>query len=329
MTQIEDFKKGIHSRPFSNQLKAYSEFPQVEWDYGGKLTSVINISTTDQWPVKIGDISSWQGEVDFKKLATQVQVVILRAMYGLNSVDTKLDTYYRGAKDNGIEVMLYHYMKPNLDWLTQVNNFIGLEKNYPALAMWGDLEENGGLNKLALDSWAYKYFTKLVGYKNRNGIYSSAGFMNGNMNNPALFSNMNLWVAAWTTASYPILPIGFSMYELWQWSSKGNGSTYGVSSTYIDLDRSRLNIDQFNIRYGTNIQPIGGIPIPPPVESFPKKVISTTDVNVRTSPNAISDKNKIGAIPQGTILDAISLSTDPNWYTVLAYVNKNYFKDFI
>jgi len=334
MTQNEIFIPGIHSRPFSTELNAYSDFFGVEWDYGGKLTAHIDKLTIDQWPVKIVDLSFWQDTIDFKKLATKVQVVVLRALYGNKTVDSKLDEYYKGAKDNGLAIMLYHYLKPDLDWSKHADAFIAIEKNYPSSFMWADLEENGGLGKTALESWIKKYSDKVLQYK-PVGFYSSKGFLDSNLGKTNWLKNLPLWIAAWTTASQPAMPLEYiditnpKTWKLWQWSSKGDGKTYGVSSAYIDLDRYNGTIEQFNAEYKTNIKDLNPpIPPPPPVEEFPKRVSTTTGLKIRTSPTSINDNNLIGIVKTGTQFDAVGLSEiDPNFYKIIAYANKTYFKD--
>ena len=311
MTQIETFIRGIHARPVTKELNAYNGTLGAEWDYGGVLTAAV--ATTDLWPVKIVDLSYWNGAVNFEKLATKAQVVILRAVYGNKYIDSKLDEYYRGAKDNGLEVMLYHYLKPANNWKTHAETLVAVNHDYPNLYLWGDLEENGGLNKTLLESWIKKYFDKVgeetkTDNKIKIGCYTSAGFLNANLGMTNWLKWLELWVASWTTGPAPLIPNEWNAisnprtWKLWQWSSKGAGADYGVSSKYIDLNRYHGSIAEFNAEYGTNIQPLEGEPEPPPPpppppdpEPIPEenimkwyvKATTTPYLNVRATPGGV------------------------------------------
>lgn len=59
------------------------------------------------------DVSYHNGEIDFSKLKSQVNFVLMRAGYGNKtdeeSKEVKFDTYYADAKANGISVGTYWY----------------------------------------------------------------------------------------------------------------------------------------------------------------------------------------------------------------------------
>ncbi len=337
MSEYETFIQGIHSRPFSKELNAYNGTLGVEWDYGGQLTKAIY--AVDQWPVKFADLSYWQDNVDFAKLATMVQGVIIRAVFGNKDIDPRFEEYYKKAKDNKLEVMLYHYLKPSASWQKHAETIIAVEKSHPSLEIWGDLEEDGGLNKQDLEGWLFKYFmNNVVKYKEKTGCYSSKGFLDKSLNKTNWLKTLDLWLAAWTTASQPAMPVEYAeinnpkTWKLWQWTSKGDGFAHGVSSRYIDLNRYNGSIEQFNKEYNTNIKPISGtIPPPPPIEPppsvFPKQILTTaTALNVRLSPSTTG--KIIGSVPLGTEFTAIDYSEiDPNWLEVIVNIHKGYVKD--
>ena len=312
MTQVETFKRGIHSRPFSKELNAYNGVLDAEWDYGGVLTaSILSRTSTllvDPWQVKIADLSYWQGDIDFAKLATKVQVVILRGIYGNKTIDLKFDEYYTKAKDNGLEIMIYHYLKPSANWKTHAETMISLTRNYPNIGLWGDLEENGNLNKAMLESWIKKYFDAVLAVEKKTGIYSSKGFLDANLGLTNWLKWLDLWIAAWTIAPYPSMPNEWTninnprTWKLWQWTSKGSGFDHGVSSKYIDLNRYHGTIEEFNAEYGTDIksleQEIPDPPLPPTppeteenIMNWYVKLTTTPYLNVREVPNGLDIGN--------------------------------------
>lgn len=62
---------------------------------------------------KIIDVSKWQGAIDWKKAAGEVDMAILRASCA-RAKDERLDEYAAGCKANGIPFGVYHYLW-NLD----------------------------------------------------------------------------------------------------------------------------------------------------------------------------------------------------------------------
>lgn len=56
------------------------------------------------------DLSKWQGTIDFTKLKNEVDFVILRSSYGLNTKDTKFYEYAAACKRLGIPILgVYHF----------------------------------------------------------------------------------------------------------------------------------------------------------------------------------------------------------------------------
>jgi GH25 family lysozyme M1 (1,4-beta-N-acetylmuramidase) len=59
----------------------------------------------------IADLSKWQGNIDFGKLKSQVDFVILRVQAGYSTHDLKYKEYVAGCKANGIPFGTYAYFK--------------------------------------------------------------------------------------------------------------------------------------------------------------------------------------------------------------------------
>lgn len=305
---MEQFVSGLHARPHSTEfdpaLLAY------EFDYGGKITA--HVASLQAWPVTGVDLSVWQGDVDFSILASKAQFVVLRYAYGNTYVDPRLDQYYKGASDNKMAVMGYHYVKPDKSWDTHAKTMASLLANYPALFAWMDAEESGGLGKTALESWYYKYLynglAPRIGY--RAGVYTSPGFWNANLPRTNWAKLHKIWNAHWTSLSQPILPYDWidinnpRTWTLWQWSSKGPGKEYGVSSTYIDLNRYNGTAQQFNNEFS------GAIVIPPPESGLRYRVLPAK-LNVRSGPGtAYAD---IGDLFAGDVISVKNVGGTDSW----------------
>lgn len=267
------FIRGTDSRPFSDELLAYQPL-QV-------LTVAEKVYT-----VRGVDISYWQGDIDFSLMKSMVDFVIIRYAYGNSTPDANLDKYYKGAVDAGLVVMGYHYLKAGKSWQTHAQTLYNLSKSYPAVYLWGDCEESGGLTKTELDGWFYKYFNNILGLTGASwdapsiGIYTSPNFWNTYMPRTDWAKALKLWTANWTTGE-PLLPYDWSVpnktYRIHQYSSKGDGDMHGVSSTYIDLDGYNGSVQDFNSEFNT------AIPEPEPEEYM--KVRSIYDnLRVRNAP---------------------------------------------
>jgi GH25 family lysozyme M1 (1,4-beta-N-acetylmuramidase) len=260
-----NFTRGVDSRPFSSELKAH--LPVI-------LVPEFKALAAPEWEVRGVDVSYWQGDIDFIKMAENAQFVVLRYGYGNTTVDARLKEYYPAAVDAGLAVMGYWYNKPAKNWEPHAETFSETLDKYPALWAWGDCEETGGLDKVRLDGFLFKLFRRLsenLGGSIDNpkaGIYTSPGFWNLNMPRTDWAKRHKLWGAHWTSAFVPILPNDWAVpnkpWNLWQFSSKGGGKLYGVSSTYIDLNRYNGTVEQFNSEYGASILPIEPPEPPPP-----------------------------------------------------------------
>ena len=70
-----------------------------------------------------------------------------------------------------------------------------------------------------------------------HGIYTNLNYWSTIMGSPAWGSRYFLWLAAWTTATRPIVPRPWTRWTLWQHSSSGVGKDHGVGSARVDLNR--------------------------------------------------------------------------------------------
>src|SRR5512139_3820659 len=76
-----------------------------------------------EWPVTGVDISYWQGAINWDILASMVDFVIIRAGYGNDYFDPRLNEYRQGAMDHNVPFGVYWYLKPGKDWRKQAFNF--------------------------------------------------------------------------------------------------------------------------------------------------------------------------------------------------------------
>jgi GH25 family lysozyme M1 (1,4-beta-N-acetylmuramidase) len=287
------------------------------------------------WQVVGVDLSYWQGAVDFDKLAGMVDFALLRAGYGNDFIDPRLEEYRQGCIAHGIPFGLYWYAKPGKDFSKHALNFFSVWEDAPgAIYPVFDLEENGGLAKTALESWLYKMYSAFNGLSGNqypdDMTYTSPGFANTNLPLTNWLKRTVLWVAHWTTAGQPTIPNEWAVpgftWRFWQWSATGKGSDYGVSSRYVDLNRYNGTKAQFLAEFGITPPP------PPPPEPDPlpdpiqpiKLVKVRRDIidwaNVRAQPSL--GATDLGDLMEDSVVPVVEVNGD--WYRIDGWIHKDY-----
>jgi len=252
------------------------------------------------------DLSSWQGDIDFPKLATKASYAYLRAGIGNNTYDQRVNEYRHGCEDNGIEFGLYWFVKPGKNFHDHAQNFaLKWQENPGTLPPCFDLEESGGLGKTALESWLkkmYDHFCALTNLEYQGVMtYTRASFLDTAIGLTNWLKYTQLWVANWTTGPDPVLPQewakpGFTWVN-WQYSNKGDGPAYGVESRNIDLDRAKFGV------------------IPPPIGDGMKYNVTQAGngLKIRSTP-FIKPDNILGTRATGSVVTPIETTGDSSRY---------------
>jgi lysozyme len=186
------------------------------------------------------DVSHWQGTINWQTMKAQgVKFAFIRSSNGL-TLDTRVGTYAPAALSAGIPYGFYHYYQPGIDPIQQANTVISIAKKYGYdLPIAVDLEEGANIPA----DYANRVLTCLKHLEAQLGhkpiIYTSTGYWIGTLKAPAWGANYPLWLAAWTTASAPVVPQPWSSWAFWQYSNSGEGADYGVQSQRIDLNRTK------------------------------------------------------------------------------------------
>lgn len=191
------------------------------------------------------DLSTYQGTVDFSKMKSAgVEGVILRCGYTgygsmLPTTDAKFEAYYKGASEAGLPIGVYYFTLATSEELAvkEANFVLNLVKDKELLLpIYVDVEAQN--NSVAWTNLSKSDRTKFVakfcdtiekaGYY--VGIYGSTSWLNNKLDMSSLKA-YDVWVAQYNTrCTYT------GNYGMWQYSSKGNGATYGCSSTYVDMN---------------------------------------------------------------------------------------------
>ena len=201
------------------------------------------------------DISYHNGEIDFSKVKSQVDFIIIRSGYGTKTTDSKevkFDIYYEEAKKNNIPIGTYWYSYANtpeealVEAQTFLNKVKGKKFEYP---VFYDVEEKSILNQgKEIVSKIIKTFLEEVeknGYL--VGLYSSASYLE-NLVDDEIKDKYIIWVAQW--GKNIDKPRYNGKWDIWQYSSKGHID--GVQSQNVDLDFSNKNFEEIVKEQGKN-----------------------------------------------------------------------------
>ena len=191
------------------------------------------------------DISYHNGEIDFSKVKSQVDFIIIRSGYGTKTTDSKevkFDIYYEEAKKNNIPVGTYWYcyaMTPE-EALEEAKTFLNKVKGKKfEFPVFYDVEEkkilDTGKENVKNIMKAFLEEVEKNGYL--AGIYCSAYFLE-NLVDDEIKNKYEIWVAEWNNnIDKPTKYKG--KWDIWQYTSDGHID--GVQSQRVDMNYSNKN----------------------------------------------------------------------------------------
>lgn len=146
-----------------------------------------------------GPVSDW----DAVKACGFVDGAIIRATYGLHSVDSAARQHMEGAKRVGLPYGFYHFFYPSMDATAQAEHFydvvLWLCGGFAGLAVpWLDAEVTDGMGALAVATAEYtalSWWGSKIG-NNNVALYNDEDFAN-NISTEAPLNNYKLVVASY------------------------------------------------------------------------------------------------------------------------------------
>ena len=169
---------------------------------------------------------SHHNDVDFFALKNSgVEFVILKATEGKDWVDDRFAEYWRKALDAGLLVMTYHFFRSNFGGSEQakhhndtIQEFLSAS-GYESPVIWFDIETEDGAtisqrrNRLV----AAHQTAEALGYQ--SGHYSSPYLWGKLIGDVPWAYNYYGWIAHWTSANKPNLPLGWTeeKTKVWQY----------------------------------------------------------------------------------------------------------------
>ena len=191
------------------------------------------------------DVSYHDGNIDFVKVKSQVDFVIMRAGYGNKtkeeSKEVKFDIFYEDAKKNNIPVGTYWYcyaMTPE-DALVEAKVFLervkGKKFEFP---VYYDVEEPAVLDTGAdnVNALITTFCGEIEKHGYYCGLYCSTNYLN-NLIFDEVKNKYAIWVAHWNVD----WPTYKGPFGIWQYTSDGHMD--GVESERVDLDLALVNYE--------------------------------------------------------------------------------------
>jgi lysozyme len=182
------------------------------------------------------DVSHWQGEIDWVKVAESgVKFVFIKATEGNSITDPCFKKNVDGVAAVGLPFGLYHFWRPDVPAVEQVNFFrLTRDQNVPYTAQYAKLTwlamdiETGAMNEdtqqAALQAFSDAFAVKPV-------IYTSPYDAQGNLTDPA-WLDYPLWIAHYTEAEKPNT-VKWPVWTFWQRQS--DGEIPGITGA-VDID---------------------------------------------------------------------------------------------
>lgn len=178
--------------------------------------------------VKGVDISHHNTGVDFKKLYVEgFRFAFFKATEGQSFIDADFISNCAKAKDAGLLVGAYHFLRFNVSGTAQAKHFLNVCRNV-ALDLpsvmdleWADKQRS--ITPIVEDT-ARNFLAQMMADGFNPIIYTASGFFNG-AKNPEKFGKFPLWCANYQTSA-PSVPDAWSKVHFWQYSDNEKTSAY-------------------------------------------------------------------------------------------------------
>lgn len=257
--------------------------------------------------IKIIDISAHviSDKMDYDKVASEVNGVILRGSYG-SQPEKEFENHYQGFHGK-LPIGIYHYLVEYDSPLEQLNRFKSyvLGKEFQ-LGYWADIELEKGAPELTAGTVnEYIRIAELeLGVK--YGFYSSRTYWDRIMRTDR-YKDRKFWVANWGV-SHPAMPVTGGWENWWLWQDTTNYILQGYNHFW---NGKRVGVDASNFwggaeDYNTWVGDEVVVPEPAPGTPMYQVEVVTHALNVRSQP-FVGD-NKVGGVYDGDILNVFAES---------------------
>ncbi len=201
------------------------------------LTTQADIACAPGPTIKGMDVSYYDTSVDWT-MARQagIDFAFIRATDGTQYIDSKFPSYWAGARAAGVIRGAYQFFRPAEDPIAQAD--LLLSKIMPIqpgdLPPVLDVEVNGGLTQTQVAAAVHAWVDHVTAAIGRPPIIYAGLYSWHDLTGSADLTSSPLWVAQYTTAACPNIPVPWMQWMFWQHSD--TGMVPGVVSSQLDLN---------------------------------------------------------------------------------------------
>lgn len=209
---------------------------------------LFNNPSTDEYPVRGVDVSSYQGDIDWEILSGQnIQFAFIKATEGSGFVDPYFEYNFAAAQKTRLRIGAYHFFSFDSPGETQAENFI---TNVPAIEgmlppvvdfeFYGDKEKNLPLADdahreldILLDKLEIHYGMRPIIYATEKsyGLYLSGHY-----------EAYDIWIRNVFTKPKPL---NNQPWTFWQYTNRERLDGYDGKERYIDMNVFNGSMEDF------------------------------------------------------------------------------------
>ncbi len=200
------------------------------------------------------DVSKWNGDINWKKVKAsgKADFVMIRASYGSEDTDPKLDANVSGAESVGIPYGFYHYTyaRTTAQAKQEAKYFLNAIKGYdPTYPIVLDIEEEfyKSMDRETVTDIVKTFMSAFEKAGYYAMIYSYSRFFDSCVYMDEL-TDYDVWVACWGDKEKLAESYGY-YYGMWQYSE--TGKIAGIEE-YVDLNYAYKDYRGIIIKYGLN-----------------------------------------------------------------------------
>ncbi len=199
--------------------------------------STLNQSNSQLFGV---DVSAYQGNIDWHAVKNSgTAFVFIKATEGATFIDKAYLSNITGARAANIPCGAYNFFRPQTSVGEQIGNFVKTvgQLKVGDLPPVLDLEVSASWNTIPQAMRLELVVRWLEGVKTQLGVepivYLSSSFAGDVLASSNELANYPLWVAHYTTAPRPNVPLPWHVWTFWQHSDKG---TVGGIKGFVDIN---------------------------------------------------------------------------------------------
>lgn len=290
----------------------------------------LNGMAVKKYQVRGVDVSHYQGDIDWKRLAEQdIDFAYIKATEGSSHVDEKFSENWQEVRDTDLKAGAYHFFSFDSPGATQAANFTGQVEAFEGMLppvvdfeFYGDKEQNRPEVKAAteqlqimLDGLEAHYHVKPVIYATEEAweAYLSQGF-----------SDYPLWIRNVKTRPASAIPD----WTFWQYSNRTKLDGYQGQEPFIDMnvfcgDRRKWEYWTQKTAEGYNYRPNWGSFGQEPQYSYDGRYVAEQDVvddgnprSVRVTIRDVQSGETVGSFVGDRALDFWGICWEDNNYRI-------------